>query len=53
MTKPIFAATRVRTPDAPALVAGVHDVLWVSQAGPAETLSLKAAADRVRGERRL
>jgi ATP-dependent DNA helicase DinG len=49
MIKATFVAARVRTPDAPALLVGVHDVLWISEAGQAETLSLQKAEERVRG----
>jgi ATP-dependent DNA helicase DinG len=48
MIKPTFAAARVRTPDAPALVAGVHDAVWVCEAGLPEKLSLETAAERIR-----
>ena len=50
MTTPTFAAARARPPNAPALVTGVHEAVWVSEAGEAETLSLEAAAERVRRE---
>ena len=48
MTNAAFAAARARLPDAPALVTGVGGAVWVSAAGEAETLSLEAAAERVR-----
>jgi ATP-dependent DNA helicase DinG len=48
MTNAAFAAARARLPDAPALVAGVREAVWVSEAGEAETLSLGAVAERVR-----
>ena len=48
MTNAAFAAARARLPDAPALVAGVREAVWVSHAGEAETLSLEAAAERLR-----
>ena len=48
MTTPTFAAARARPPDAPALLAGVHGAVWVSETGEAETLSLEAAAERLR-----
>ena len=44
MTNAAFAAARARLPDAPALVAGVREAVWVSQAGEAETLGLEAVA---------
>ena len=48
MANAAFAAARARLPDAPALVAGVREAVWLSQAGEAETLSLEAAAERLR-----
>ena len=48
MTNAAFAAARARLPDAPALVAGVREAVWVSQAGEAETLGLEAVAERLR-----
>ena len=48
MTNAAFAAARARLPDAPALVAGVREAVWVSQAGEVETLGLEAVAERLR-----
>src|SRR5512144_2188736 len=48
MTNAAFAAARARLPDAPALVAGVREAVWVSQAGEVETLGLEAVAERSR-----
>jgi hypothetical protein len=48
MTNAVFAAARARLPDAPALVAGVREAVWVSQPGEAETLGLEGVAERLR-----
>ncbi|HYN38004.1 MAG TPA: ATP-dependent DNA helicase, partial [Rhodospirillales bacterium] len=48
MSNAAFAAARTQLPDAPALVAGVRAVSWVTADGVTETLSAEAAVVRLR-----